>query len=116
MSEQRTAQQRKAIELYCKLVAEALDASGESVQTTFTEPVQITQQSIKDGMFKVVMRALYPKIASTRDLDTDQVTHVYENMNRITAERYGISMDFPSRDSLLNESLINEENTTNKEV
>ena len=57
----RTDQQRKSIELYCKRVAEALDESGESVQTVFTMPVQITQQNVKDGIFKVIQAALFPR-------------------------------------------------------
>ena len=106
----RTDQQRKAIELYCKRVAEALDESGESVQTVFTMPVQITQENIKEHMFKVVQAALFPDMVddngniSTTDLDSDQVTQVYENMNRITAERYKVGIDFPSIESMYNES------------
>ena len=101
----RTDQQRKAIELYCKRVAKALDDSGESVQTAFTAPVGITQENVKEHMFKVVMKALYPGIDSTTDLTINQVTIVYENMNRLTADRYGVSMEFPSYSAQLNESL-----------
>ena len=101
---QRTGQQRKSIEKYCDLVAKAMNDSGESVQTVFTAPVEITHQNIKEYMFKVVMTALYPDKTSTTELDSDQVTKVYDNMHRIVAERYGINVEWPSVESLYNES------------
>ena len=103
---QRTPAQQRSIELYCKRVANAMNDAGESVQTAFTAEVAISQENIKDGMFKVVMHALYPDKTSTTELETDEVTHVYENMNRITAERYGVSMEFPSEESLINNSRV----------
>ena len=103
---QRSPQQRKAIELYCKQVADAMNDAGHSVQTAFTAEVAISHENIKEHMFKVVMHSLYPDKTSTTELETDEVTNVYENMNRITAERYGVSMVFPSYESELNESLI----------
>ena len=101
---QRSDQQRKAIELYCKRVAEAMDEAGESVQTVFTMPVQITQENIKECMFKVVMHAMYPEKTSTTELDSDQVTKVYDNMQRLVADRYKINVEFPSIESMYNES------------
>ena len=92
----RTDQQRKAIEVYCREVAKEMNDAGHSVQETFSAPVSLSQENIKQGMFKVVMKALYPDKTSTTDLETNEVTNVYENMNRITAERYGISMEFPN--------------------
>ena len=104
----RTDPQNRAIHLYCERVAKALDDSGESVQTVFTMPVSITKENIKEGMFKVVMQALYPDITSTTELDTKQVTEVYNNMHRILADRYGINVEFPSYESQLNESMVKE--------
>lgn len=101
---QRSDQQRKSIELYCKKVAKAMNDAGHSVQETFTAPIDLSQENVKDGMFKVIMHALWPDKTSTTELDSDQVTEVYENMNRITAERYGISVDFPSVESMYNEA------------
>ena len=102
---QRSPQQRKSIEKYCKMVADAMNDAGHSVQTAFTAEVAISQANIKDGMFKVVMHSLYPDKTSTTELETDEVTHVYENMNRITAERYGVSMNFPDRFSEADEDM-----------
>lgn len=103
--EKRTGQQRKSIELYCKMVAKALDEAGESVQTVFTAPIQITQENVKEHMFKVVMKALFPEKKSTTELNTKQVNQVYENMHRIIAERYGVNVEFPSEQSLYNEAM-----------
>jgi hypothetical protein len=105
MPMKRTDQQRKSIEVYCRNVANAMNDAGESVQTVFTAPVDLSQENVKEGMFKVIMTALYPDIKSTTDLDTKQVTEVFENMNRILAERYMISVDWPSQDSLYQEAM-----------
>ena len=101
----RTDQQRKAIEVYCDQVAKALNESDQSVQTVFTMPVQITHENIKENMFKVIMKALYPDKTSTTQLSTTEVQDVYEHMNKITCERFHVGIDWPSYESQLNESL-----------
>jgi hypothetical protein len=75
-----------------------MNDAGHSVQTAFTAPVDITEENVKEHMFKVVMTALYPDVQSTTELDTKQVSEVYENLNRIIAERYGVSVPFPSNE------------------
>ncbi len=101
---QRSDQQRKSIEVYCHKLADELNDKGLDVQTVITAPVSLTQENIKTHMFKVIMRALYPDYVSTTELSTTQCQEVYEHLNKITGERYGVSMDWPSEQSLYNEA------------
>ena len=48
-------------------------------------------------MFKRVMKSLYPDKDSTTELTTVQVQDVYENLNRFTAERFGVGLQWPDR-------------------
>ena len=101
---QRTDRQRKSIEVYCKHLAEQLNDKGLDVQTVIKAPVSLTQENVKTHLFKVIMKALYPDYISTTELTTTQCQEVYEHLNKITGERYGVSMDWPSIDSLYADS------------
>lgn len=103
----RSDQQRNSIELYCRKLAEALNDAGFSVNdnVVIKLPVSWTQGNVKELMFKAIMTALYPEISSTTELETDQVSAVYEELNRAVAERTGVHVPFPSKDELMNESL-----------
>lgn len=98
---QRTRQQQKAIEVYCRELAKALNNAGYDQKKVFAamkEGVEIpwSQESCKESLFKPIMQAVLKK-DSTTELDTSEVSRVYDVLNRFTAERFGISVLFPSR-------------------
>ena len=41
----------------------------------------------------------------TRNLETKQVSLIYENLNLVTSEQLGVGVDFPSNESLMNQAL-----------
>ena len=47
-------------------------------------------------MFKRVMSAMYPEKESTTELSTTEIQAVYESMNAATAEKFGVSIDWPN--------------------
>jgi hypothetical protein len=96
MVKQRTITQNSALHKYCELLAEALNSAGYDVGTTITVPVDFTKDTVKEYMFKPIMTALHPDKASTTELNTKEVNEVYEQLNRLTAEKFGIGIDFPS--------------------
>ena len=106
MSEQRTAQQRKALEVYCHGLAEILNASGYDFNDgkVIRLPVAFTQENVKEYMFKKVMTAMYPDKTSTTELSTTEIQQVYENLNTFTAEKFGVSVTWPSQEELFNQS------------
>ena len=98
----RTLSQNKAIHLYCKLLAKKFNASGLDMKTVLKPSVEIpwSQDTVKDQLFKVVMNAMFPEIESTKDLNTSQVSEVYETLNRHTATKLGVSLAFPNREEM----------------
>ncbi len=92
----RTDQQRKAIQKYCSQVADTLNDAGLDMRVVLKPEVEIpwTMDSVKDHMWKGIQEAMFDK-ASTTQLETGEVTKVYEVMNRHLA-KHGVSVPFPS--------------------
>ena len=91
----RTNKQNKALHVYIRHLAEKLDAAGYDMKAIIRAPIHPTEENCKETMIHPVMRALYPDVESTADLTTEQMQVLYETMNRFTAERFGISVDWP---------------------
>lgn len=100
-TKQRTDQQRKAIEVYCRELADAFSGAGidkRAVIEQFKQGVEIpwSQDGIKDDVWRVIQVAILKK-ESTVDLSSEEVSKVYEVVNRFTAEKFGVSVPFPDR-------------------
>lgn len=102
--EQRTNQQRKAIEVYCKLLAEALDREGVTLQNVTARikkaEIRPTQENIKEVVFKPMCQALLNK-QSTTELTTAEVDRVYEMVNAFVGREWGLHIPFPKMEDLL---------------
>ena len=96
---QRSPQQRKALEVYCDMLATSLNNAGYSFNdnTIIRLPVQFTQENVKETIFKGAMRGLYPDKDSTTELSTTEIQSVYENLNLYTAEHWAISVPWPDK-------------------
>src|ERR1044071_6647334 len=94
---QRTIQQNKALHLYFQIIAEKLNDAGLDMRVVLKPEVEIpwTKESVKDHLWRPV-QDLYLKKDSTTELTTDEITKVYEVLNRFLAEKHGISEPFPS--------------------
>ena len=104
----RTITQNAALHKYFELLAKELNDAGYDVGTTIKVPVDFTKDTVKKYMAKPVMTALHPDIEHTSDLDTTQISELYEHLNRLTAEKFGVSVPWPSYDEQRIESLVNE--------
>ena len=96
----RTTQQNKSLHKYCAMVADEMNAAGYSAQEVFTLPIRLTPELVKECLFKRIMSAMYPDKESTTELSTTEIQNVFETMNAATGEKFGISMDWPSLESL----------------
>jgi len=105
----RTDQQRKSIEVACRLMADAFnDAGFDKVKVLEKKAISVSwnQDSVKEDLFKEVMKAICykedgtPK-ESTTELNTDEVSEVWMQLNRWTGQEFGLTVPFPT----------NEENT-----
>jgi hypothetical protein len=98
---QRTVQQNKALHLYFELIAEKLNEAGLDMRAVLKPNIEIpwTKESVKEHLWRPV-QDLYLKKDSTTELTTDEITKVYEVLNRFLGEKHGVSQEFPSIENL----------------
>ena len=103
---QRTHQQQKAIEVYCRELADQLNAAGFEMKAFFEMTkgkidIPWSQELVKEAIWKTVMSAMYPDKTSTTQMETDEVSKVFDVINRHVAETTGVSVMFPDATDLL---------------
>ena len=105
---QRTTRQNKALHLYLDFVSKALNEAGYDVQRTLKKDMSIpwTMTLVKELMFKFLIKAMYDK-DSTADLTTKELTEAGEVFAKHLAEKFGLSIDWPSLDTLLMQQRTN---------
>lgn len=102
--QKRSDQQRNAMELYFKMMAEALNEAGhEFTVDEYAEMIKNkgrkipwTQERFKDFVWRGMQKPLLGKV-STTSLEPKEVSQVYEVVNMKMAEWAGVSMQFPNR-------------------
>ena len=96
MNSQRTDQQRKAIEVYCREIADQLTSAGFDIKKTLKEDFEIqwTQSLVKELMFKPLCKALF-KHESTTQLSTSEVSEVARALTDHLAKNRGVYIEFP---------------------
>ena len=96
----RTVQQNRAIHLYCKQVAEALNESGHSVTYVLKPETSFSMLTVKEQIYKPILTALRGK-ESTTQINTDEMNAVYDVMNKALSQKFGLHIPFPSIESML---------------
>jgi len=98
---QRTLPQNNALHLYCEQLAEALSGAGYDVRKTLRHDIEIPWDAelIKKLIWKKVQETMTGEKSTTK-LDKNQVSDVYEVINRHTASTFGVSVPFPSVETL----------------
>ena len=94
----RTPQQNKSLHKYCELLAEALNDAGLDMRTVLKPEVGIpwTKESVKKQLWKPIQEAMYEK-ESTTQMDTKEPSEIYKVLDRHTASKMGIHVEWPSR-------------------
>ncbi len=100
----RTLLQNKSLHLYITQLAEALADAGLDMRKIIKVEITPTPENVKETMIRPVMTALYPDIKSTTELSTKQIQKLYDVMNRMTGESFGLNVEWPSKETLANES------------
>jgi len=98
---QRSGQQRKAIEVYCKQLAEAFNDSGLDMRKVLAHRVDIpwSQASVKEQIWREVQKSQFEKQSSTK-LTTQECSLVYETLSRFIAEKHNIYVPWPSKEAM----------------
>jgi hypothetical protein len=92
----RTDQQRKAIEVFCRLVSQKFNDCGLSMQMILSKRrnLQWTQKGVKDHIWRTVQEALTGKTSTTK-LEPKEVSEVYDAINLNILSEEGLSIPFP---------------------
>jgi len=98
----RTNPQNNALHLYFDMLGDVLNESGQDKKIVFSKMkegvfIEWDKESVKNDLFKPIMKAVTGK-TSTAKLTKDEISKLYEVLNRFTAERLGVSVGFPSEE------------------
>jgi len=93
----RTPTQNNALHKYFELLADALNDAGLDMKRTLRQDIDIpwTKETIKEYLWKPIQRAQVMK-GSTTELNTSEVSKIYETLNRHLGEKTGVFVPFPS--------------------
>lgn len=94
---QRSSQQNRALHLYFKQVAEALNDAGYDMKKVLKEEVDIpwTTESVKNHLWRPIQKILLNK-ESTTEMNTFDPTEVYNCLSRHLAQKFDIRIEFPN--------------------
>jgi len=93
----RTTQQNRALHLACRLLADALNDAGFTVQELLRVDVDWTTHSVKDYIFRPFMRAITGKESTTQLAKHMEIDKIWDNLMRELGEKKGIEyIPFPS--------------------
>ena len=103
----RTESQNKALHLYFTQLAEMLNESGLDMRKVLRPSISIpwSGETIKEYLWKPVMEFQLQK-SSTTEMTTKEIDQVYDTINRHLGETFGIHVEWPSLESLINNSRI----------
>ncbi len=107
----RSNLQNRSLHKYLEWVAGAMADAGYDLRKVVKLPIKPTKENVKEEMFKPVMSSLFPDIEKTSDLSTKQMQDAYEVFNAAISQKLGIGFDWPSNESLMEQS--NDRTTTN---
>jgi hypothetical protein len=98
----RSDQQNKSIHVYCEELANKFNEAGLDARKVLKPDVHIpwNKEMVKRLIWKPVQDAMFDKYSTTK-LSRTEVSEVYEVLNRHTAERFGISVPFPTKEEKL---------------
>lgn len=97
----RTNQQNRAIHKLFTQMSDTFNTLGLDMKVVLKPEINIwwTPEAIKKELWKPLMKAMYG-IDSTTELNTAQVSKVYETIARLIGEKHGVEIEFPSKEQL----------------
>ena len=102
----RTKRQNNALHLFLSRLSKALNDAGYDMRKTLKPDAEIPWdnegKNAKNNLWRPVQKALTGK-ESTTDLETVEVSQVYEALNNHIASKFGVHVAFPEIYQLLYE-------------
>lgn len=99
--QQRTVAQNRAIHKLFGILATELNTLGLDAKLILKENYQIwwTPEMIKRDLWKPLQDAMFSK-KSTTELNTGEISKVYEQLAKIIGEKHGVQISFPSQEEI----------------
>lgn len=93
----RTAQQNKALHVFLRDLSEALNAAGLDMKAVLKPEVDIpwTEESVKNHLWRPIQNII-TDTESTTDLETKEVSAIYDVLDRHLGQKLGVHVEFPS--------------------
>ena len=97
---QRTLTQNRAMRKYWELLAEALNDAGLDMITVLSEGTEIpwSDSKVEEHIWRKIQDAETGK-KSTKDLDTKEMTAIYEIINRYLSGKFGVFVPWPCQEN-----------------
>lgn len=105
MDKIRTTRQNSALHLMFTQLADELTRAGLDMKKTLKPEIDIhwTPESVKEYMWRPIQVALLNK-KSTTELTTREIDQVFDIICKHLGEKFGITIEFPSIETLINKS------------
>ena len=96
----RSLKQNSALHVYCGMLAESLNDAGLDMKQVLAHHQEIpwTATAVKERMWRPIQQAMINEDSTTR-ASTKDYPQIYEALNRHTASRLGISIEWPTKDA-----------------
>lgn len=91
-----TNQQRRSVYLYCDLLAKELNVRGlDMVKTLSDVEIPWSKETVKEHIWAKVQSAKFGNV-SVNDLETPEVSEIYDVVNRHLSNTFGVYVPFPT--------------------
>ena len=102
----RSSRQNRALHLWYKQVADALNENGIDIRTFFKDGVEVQWNAeIIKGMWKIVQKIMFDKESTTKLLKSKEIDEIFDVFNRKFAEK-GLHVPFPSIYNMIEKDII----------
>lgn len=100
----RTTRQNRAIHLMFTQLAQSLNDHGLDMRKTLKPEVDIPWdgRTVKEYIWRPIQKAVLGK-KSTTELTTKEIDGVFEIINKHLGEKFGIEIQFPSIETMMEE-------------
>lgn len=94
----RTEQQNRALHKYLTQVADELNNAGYTVQLVLKEKIDLDWDlnKVKELLWRPAQVALVGKSSTTKLNKQEEITKIYEHLNRHLGEKFGVHVRFPN--------------------
>lgn len=109
--ELRTNQQNKALHLMFSILAKELTEQGFDMKKTLRQEIDImwTPHLIKEYLWRPLQIAICGKESTTK-ITTQEINQIFEIISKAIGERTGLSIEFPSIETIINKQRDEENN------